>query len=333
MDSLNASQIRQLLGQLLTPDPSKFLKANAAGTSGQSPASGLHQALSGTTQLQLPPALRQILAQAQSPADALKSLQAMKLSAETPPQLRAIVEQVLSSAKQTTFNKTTVNQWFGLNVTALLSQPPVPSSSTSSNSWLQLMVPLLLVALKQGGAARAEGKSTPSNALGNALSQLFGSGNNAQQLLQSLRELQGAVQQARLSQIQLADSLGRNEPDYFMNIPWHVEDEHRNIELLLQRRKKQRQQEEGEDVWLLSLRLNVNRTGPMLARVRWDGTEAQVTIYTDNETATRWLRPHLSHLEQELQNKGINLASLATQTGRIPATLAPDPNQLIRVKV
>lgn len=332
MDTLNASQIRQLLGQLLTPAPSKFLKTQAPGSSSHTTA-GLQHALSGTTQLQLPPALRQILAQAQSPADALKSLQAMKISADTPPQLRAIVEQVLNSAKQPTVNKATVNQWFGLNVTTLLTQPPVPSSSSSPNSWLQLMVPLLLVALKQGTQNRAEARTAPSNALSNALTQLFGSGANSQQLLQSLREIQGAVQQARLSQIQLADSLGRNEPDYFMNIPWQVEDEHRNIELLLQRRKKQQQQEEGEDVWMLSLRLNVTRTGPMLARVRWDGTEAQVMIYTDNETATRWLRPHLSHLENELQNKGIQLASLATQTGRIPATLAPDPNQLIRVKV
>lgn len=334
MDKLNVSQIRQLLGQLTQPDPSTFLKTSATQASGNPQAAQLSSLLSSTTQLQLPPALRQILAQVQSPQAALSALQNIQSQSSTPQELRTIIESILNSAKQPVVNKSSVNQWFGMNLTSLLAQPTVATNPASpQQNWLQLAIPLLLITIKQGAASRAEGKSQPSNALTSALTQMFGAGANAQQLQQTLRDLQGALQQARLSQIQLADSMSRNEPDYFMSIPWQVEKEFKSIELLMQRRKEKKTQEDGDDVWLLSLRLHIKRTGPVLARVRWNGEQAKVMIYTDNDAATRWLTPHLSKLETELANKGVSLATLNAQTGRIPATLAPDPNQLIRVKV
>jgi len=105
------------------------------------------------------------------------------------------------------------------------------------------------------------------------------------------------------------------------------------IELLLKKRQQQREQEAPEEVWVLSMRLQINRIGPILARVRWNGEKAAIMLYTDNDAASRWLTGKVQRLQEQLVANNIYVHSLEVQTGRIPASLAPDPNQLIRVKV
>jgi len=148
-----------------------------------------------------------------------------------------------------------------------------------------------------------------------------------------LRDLQGALQHVRISQVLYADTAARNEPDYFLTLPWQLGDETRMIELLLQKRNHKREKNEPEEVWVLSLRLQITRIGPILARVRWNGEQAAIMLYTDNDAASRWLEGKVQRLQNQLVANSIQVHSLDVQTGRIPATLAPDPNQLVRVKV
>ncbi len=347
MDKLTPAQTQSLLRQLLQAPPSSLLStgaaqgSNAANTYGKLPLSG------SSLSLQIPPALRQIIAQAQSPAQLLQSLTAMRDQPDMAPNIRALITQVLSQAlgqaagsgAQPSVTPALVSAWFGLNPAAALLSPGLlgaqasaQSSSQTNALWLQQALPLLLLLLRPQTAGN---KTTPN--LAQALGQLFGSGGQTAAMgtamSQLLRDLQGALQQVRMSQVLYADTASRNEPDYFLTLPWQVGEESRLIELLLQKRQQQRDKEQPEEVWVLSMRLHITRIGPILARVRWNGEKAAIMLYTDNDTASRWLTGKVQHLQNQLVAKNIHVHSLDVQTGRIPASLAPDPNQLIRVKV
>lgn len=343
MDKLTSSQTQSLLRQLLQTPTSSLLNtgaaqsSNAANTYGKAPLGG------ASLSLQIPPALRQIIAQAQSPAQLLQSLTAMRDQPDIPTNVRALLTQVLSQAlgqglgtgAQPSVTPALVSAWFGLNpATALLSPGLLaPQSSSQTNAlWLQQALPLLLLLLRPQTAGN---KTTPN--LAQAFGQLFGSGGQTAAMgtamSQLLRDLQGALQHVRMSQVLYADTATRNEPDYFLTLPWQVGEESRLIELLLQKRQQQREQDQPEEVWVLSMRLQITRIGPILSRVRWNGEKAAIMLYTDNDAASRWLTGKVQRLQNQLVAKNIHVHSLDVQTGRIPASLAPDPNQLIRVKV
>ncbi|WP_113908227.1 flagellar hook-length control protein FliK [Aliidiomarina celeris] len=342
MDKLTPSQMQSLLRSLqsATLAQTKGLHeskasdaAHATGTANATAARAL-----GAVQLNTPAALRQIVAQAQSPLPLLQSMAALRGSgAELPPQVRSVVESMFASAQSPRVTPALISQWFGLNPVLGLTQPSLAGAGGAANAqassalWLQQALPLLLLLLRPQGDRPA-----PSQPLQQALSQLFGglftSGANSA-MQQFLRDLQGNLQQARLSQMHYAESASRQEPDYYLTLPWLVDKNPSAIELLIQRRKQQREREQQSDGWVLSMRLNITKIGPILARVRWTGSDAGIQIYTDNDAASRWLTPKVTHLEQQLSAQGIVVKELAVQTGRIPATLAPDPNQLIRVRV
>lgn len=206
MDKLSNAQMGQLLRQLLQADASTLLRTGEgkAVSATSSTLLNSRSLFTGTAQLQIPPALRQILAQAQGPVGTLQALQQLHSQPELPPQVRTLVEQALNQAKQPAFSRTTVQQWFGLNVMQALTQPLArPQATQGANTlWLQFALPLLLASLK--GSPRADTRAAPSPALSNALSNLFGGSLLSQQFL---RELQSSLQQVRLSQIQLADSM------------------------------------------------------------------------------------------------------------------------------
>lgn len=333
MDTLTPAQTKSLLRQLLQAPPSSLLTTGTAA-SGKAAAYATAQAGASSLSLQIPPALRQILAQAQSPAQLIQSLQTMRDSPDIAQNVRALIGQALASAQQTTITPALVSAWFGLNPATALLQPTAllgAQAAQTNTLWLQQALPLLLFLLRpQAGQTN---KATP--ALSQALAQLLGpaAGQATTAMGQLLRDLQGALQHVRMSQVLYADTAARNEPDYFLTLPWQLGDETRMIELLLQKRSQKREQDEPEEVWVLSLRLQITRIGPILARVRWNGEQAAIMLYTDNDTASRWLEGKVQRLQNQLVANNIQVHSLDVQTGRIPATLAPDPNQLIRVQV
>lgn len=341
MDKLSSGQAQALLRQLLQAPPSSLLTTGAASattTGSYSPSAAAGHSLASSLSLQLPPALRQIVAQAQTPTALLHSLLALKDNADLPPQLRAhiqaLVQQASSAAEQPKVTPALVSAWFRLNPAAALLQSPQTATPQTATAgfWLQQAMPLLHLLLRpQAGQGRL------GNLLTQAVTQLFGQTPNAATLAAlgpMLRDLQGALQHVRLSQVVYADSSARNEPDYYLTLPWQVGEEKRTLELLLKRRQQQQSDaREPEDIWLLSMRLQITRIGPILARVRWNGEQASIMLYTDNDRASRWLNTKVARLQQQLVANEVQVQELAVQTGRIPATLAPEPNQLVRVRV
>ncbi|RUO43057.1 hypothetical protein CWE15_06550 [Aliidiomarina taiwanensis] len=341
MDKLSSGQAQALLRQLLQAPPSSLLTTGAAAattTGSYSPSAAAGHSLASSLSLQLPPALRQIVAQAQTPTALLHSLLALKDNTDLPPQLRAhiqaLVQQASSAAEQPKVTPALVSAWFRLNPAAALLQAPQAQTTQSPGAglWLQQALPLLLLMLRPHA-----GQGRLGSLLTQAFTQLFGQAPNATTLAAlspMLRDLQGALQHVRLSQVVYADSSARNEPDYYLTLPWQVGEEKRTLELLLKRRQQQtKEQQDARDIWLLSMRLQLTRIGPILARVRWNGEQASIMLYTDNDAASRWLSSKTARLQQQLVANEVQVHNLEVQTGRIPATLAPEPNQLVRVRV
>lgn len=339
MDTLSSARTLALLQQLQSALPKSSAEASARPAIQQTekPAQTNNQAhlKQGAASLQVPAALRQIIAQAQSPELLLKQLNNLQNSSELTAAQRQWLTQLLQTAftaqTNTPLSPALVNAWFGFNpVTALLAGT---QNTTTAHSpfWLQQALPLFLLALQKQGQSPLSPQLTAL--LQHNMSWFNELGRSSFFTRQLLHELQGALQQVRLSQILYADTASRQEPDYYLTLPWQGQGDVYLIELLLQKRRPPKEQTEQTELWVLSLRLPIAQIGPVLARARWNGEQAAIKLYTDNDNASDWLRGKVSRLQKQLETRKIPVAHLHVQTGRIPATLAPDPNQLIRVVI
>lgn len=298
-----------------------------AGRTRATPASALS--------LQMPPALGQLLSQAKPQHLLLQQVRYLQTSQQLPhlpPAVQALLQPLLTQAQQPSVTPAFVNAWFATNPLAALLQPQtlIPTADSNNAFPLQQALPLLLLLLKADGV-----NASALQGVQQFLKQKLGLNfRTASGLLgQLLQDLQGSLQQVRLSQVVYADSSARQEPDYYLTLPWHLGEETHLIELLLKKRHQPEEDKPKQAVWLLSMRLQITRIGPILARVRWDGEQTTIMLYTDNDAASRWLSGYTHQLEAQLQKKQLRIKQLTVQTGRIPASLAPDPNQLVRVKV
>lgn len=284
-----------------------------------------------TAQISVPPALRQLLAQHAPNNQLLPLIQNNTQAAGdlAPALLRTLASQLqlpLASLASPAQLRTLVSSWFATNPVSALTQPP----SAQSTNWLQSLRPALLLSLLQQLPATA--KNAPP---GQLLQQVF-AGNAANPGLLTpalLNQLQGSLSQIRLSQVQLADSSALQQPDYYLVFPYQQQGQPRELELLLRRRQQTSStEEESSEAWLFSLRLVTDRLGAMLVKGRWDGEQVQLRFYTQNDSASRWLSRQLPRLHQRVQAAGIANIDSAAHTGRVPDTLAPQANELIRVR-
>lgn len=283
-------------------------------------------------QISVPPALRQLLAQHASNSQLLPLIQinAQASNSASLPLLQTLASQLqlpLSALASPTQLRSLVSSWFATNPVTALTQPP----SAQSANWLQSLRPAILLSLLQQLPATAQ--SAPA---GQLLQQVFAGNALTPGLLTPalLNQLQGSLSQIRLSQVQLADSSAAQQPDYYLVFPYQQQGQPRELELLLRRRPQSADdnEEEGRDAWLFSLRLVTDRVGAVLVKGRWDGEQAQLRFYTQDDSASRWLNRQLPRLNERVQAAGIPHIESEAHTGRVPDTLAPQANQLIRVR-
>lgn len=334
MEKLTAQQATKTLQRLLTgsdgPKSSRVLGKGAIAASVSNPVSSDQAASSSTqTQLQLPSPLRQILAQSRMPTELLPIVARLQQTHPLPVEVQRVLNQSIFAIQQTQFSSDFVTSWFQFNPIQSLLQGWLDTSEAQETGrpplWLQQVVPLLLLLtrphLNQSLFQRLLGR------LGLSDQQLPGV------LMQVLREIQSALQQVRLSQIAYVDSAAKQEPDYYMVLPWTWDESTQWIELLLKRRQAPATDKGKEELWVVSMRLQLKAIGPILARLQWDGEVAQVLIYTENDTACTWLKQHIDHLQKGISQQGIRIRELDVQTGHIPASLAPSPHQFVHIKV
>lgn len=323
MEKIAAQLRHSLLNHLLQvgkTNPTAAQPGSAATTSRES-----------TAQISVPPALRQLLAQHAPTSQLLPLIQINAQSSAATPHalLQTLATQLqlpLSALASPTQLRTLVSSWFATNPVTALTEPP----GTQSANWLQSLRPALLLSLLQQLPATA--RNAP---VGQLLNQVF-AGNAATPGLLTpalISQLQGSLSQIRLSQVQLADSSAAQQPDYYLVFPYQQQGQPRDLELLLRRRPPAAGDSKADrDAWLFSLRLVTDRLGPMLVKGRWDGDLAQLRFYTQNDSASRWLRKQLPRLHERVQAAGIAHIDSEAYTGRVPDTLAPQAHELIRVR-
>lgn len=276
----------------------------AAPTMGQTATAATH---ASQTQISLPPTLRQLLAQHQQVQQLLPLIQSLP-KAQTPQMVAEFGALLAADPKSLTSEqlRTLVSQWFASNPVQMLTS----QTNTTPNSWLQALQPMLLLSLQS------------------ALSAPLRSA------------LQGALHDIRLSQVLLADSQANQQPDYYLVLPYQLQEQARKVELLLQRR----QQQAGENLpsyWLFSLRFDTNSAGPILVKGRYEQKPAmestppqpftQLRLYAEGEQQRDAVQRQLRHLHQRLESAGIRNIDSQVHVGRVPSTLAPSPHELVKV--
>lgn len=303
------------------------------------------------TRITLPPTLRQLFAQHQQVHNLLPTIHNSTVASTTSGDSAAMrLVQVFASQLATNPQsltpeaiKTLVSQWFSTNPAQALSSAPVASSA----SWLQSLSPMLLLTLLQ---------RLPDGPVRQLLSQLFGqqptSANSAQagatpaqsplaNLLSNgglSNQLQGSLNDIRLSQVLLADSSANQQPDYYLVLPYQLQQHPRHLELLLRKRSRQHDQQQ-QTYWLFSMRFETSSAGPILAKGRYQQQQndqpapsAQLRLYTQSEAQRDTVQQHLKRFDSKLKAAGIQHLDSEVHVGRVPETLAPEPHELVKVR-
>ncbi|GAA5213977.1 flagellar hook-length control protein FliK [Corallincola platygyrae] len=84
--------------------------------------------------------------------------------------------------------------------------------------------------------------------------------------------------------------------------------------------------------WQLTLKLDVGSYGELLAQARLAEQQLKIKFTASKGNLKRLVDNHLTQLDDRLQNMGFQ-TELASRQGRVPATLMPQANQLVEVKV
>ncbi|WP_157982825.1 flagellar hook-length control protein FliK [Aliidiomarina minuta] len=326
MDKIVASLRHSLLQQLLLPAKS------AEKLPGINPEAAKSGSQSSHTQLAMPPALRQLMASQQSPAQLIQLLQQMPNQHKLLDTLLSQLQLPANKLAQPQQLRQLVSDWFATNPVQQLTQPPVSSPA----NWTQSLSPALLLLLLerlQTNQQAPQVRQLLQNLFASTTASAAAPGAAPGGLMQQLfSQLQGNLNQIRLSQVQLADSSAAQQPDYYLLMPYESEQQQRQLELLLRKRYQKNEQEKDTEFWLFSMRLQPERLGPVLVKGRWDGEQVQLRFYTSGDSACRWLQKQLPALNERLKAQGLSQVDSEAHTGRVPETLAPQPAELMRVK-
>lgn len=373
MDKLAATLKSSLIQHLLRAGQTSQPTTQSAT---QTPSSVQAQSLlaASSTAISLPPALRQLLSnhgQIHQLLPQLKLLQSQlgnaapagshvtaaqapptatgpaNLSAQLLTSLLPLLTQQLGPAGESMSAdqlRQWARQWFSLHPAQALTQPPVSSSSaTGTTSQSFLAVALQWILLQRSG----------HSGLGQLLRQSFNttgattSSNLSATLLNSFANtLQSSIQDIRLSQVHLADTSANQQPEYYLVVPYQVDDKARELEWLL-RKEARRNEQQTPEIWRFSLRFASERYGAMLVRGEYQGADAddsrpsytRLRFYLDAASsqnhavlnhAQAQLKSELERLRERLQGAGIDRIEHEVHLGQVPDTLAPNANQLYK---
>ena len=379
MDKLSAGLKVNLLQHLLrsTQGAGMADAARAPGSNARVDASPLSQLLAAnltatasSTQINLPPALRQLLAehaQLHQLLPQLRSIQGMlgqtspgataSLSGSgTGPQVTAANMQLLANLLPTLTQqlggngqplaashiRNLVSQWFSFHPGQALTAPPPAQNAT----WLSQLGPLLQWMLVQRSSNQpltsllqqaTQGSNTNTAAAGLPATTLAS--------LSSL--LLGSMQDIRLSQVHLADTAAQQQPEYYLVLPYQVGDKAHVLEWLL-RKKARAAQQQTPDSWTFSLRFETLRYGPLLVKGSYtaaaaDNEDAQpltkLRFYLQGESEAvntqavkQGFEQALEQFIQRLDKAGIANVKHEVHLGVVPTTLAPTAHELVQSK-
>lgn len=378
MDKLSAGLKANLLQHLLRSSQGAGVAdaARATGSSARIEGNTLSQLLAANltpasnTQINLPPALRQLLAehaQLHQLLPQLRGIQGMlsqpvpgatasQPNAATTPQVSsqlsmqllaklvpALTQQLAGNGQPLAAShiRSLVSQWFSFHPGQALTAPPPAQNAT----WLSQLGPLLQWLLVQRSSNQPLASLLQQATQGSSPRPATSLPATALASLSSL--LLGSMQDIRLSQVHLADTAAQQQPEYYLVLPYQVGDKAHVLEWLLRKQARAAQQQ-PPDSWTFSLRFETQRHGPLLVKGSYteaaadnDGAQAltKLRFYLQGENHSASPKANkqsfeqaLEHFIQRLDKAGIANVKHEVHLGVVPTTLAPSAHELVQSK-
>ncbi|MCC5880416.1 MAG: hypothetical protein JJU03_11045 [Idiomarina sp.] len=318
-------------------------------------------AASANTQINLPPALRQLLAEHAQLHQLLPQLRALQSTISQPAgastastsnpanaQLLSALLPLLTQQLATPGQQLNplqlrqlVSQWFSFHPGQALSSPPPAASA----SWMSQLGPMLQWLLVQRSSHQPLTQLLQQATAGNAAPSAVNITPPTLAALSAL--LLGSMQDIRLSQVHLADTSGQMQPEYYLVLPYQVGDKAHVLEWLLKKQARTPQQPAAAS-WQFSLRFATQSYGPILVKGRYSGvvkqregqqpvTELRFYLQGDvhqqtGEAAVASFKTALDTFTQRLSKAGVGDIQHEVYLGVVPDSLAPTAHELVKSK-
>ncbi|MEX1221946.1 MAG: hypothetical protein WEA82_07550 [Idiomarina sp.] len=179
-------------------------------------------------------------------------------------------------------------------------------------------------------AAAAAAAANPATATALSFANL-----PAATLQQLLQVLSGGLNSARFSQAILTESSRVGAPDYHILLPMGTGAQHKDAEVLIQRRlhDKKRKAEAAEDQWLFKLKMELSQYGPVLVKGKYQQSGTSIVFITENIGARVHIQERLKFLQARLDQLQVAKVELSAIRGKVPRTLRKPGENSIHIQV
>ena len=115
------------------------------------------------------------------------------------------------------------------------------------------------------------------------------------------------IKQVVTQQLQTLEA-GTDPPRWVLELPFKTPNGLLTLDADFQR--ETRAGLSGEDGWIMRIRLNLPRVGPLSINLSLRADRLNAALQAENQTAVEILRQHLATLRQQLEDRQIEIASL-----------------------
>lgn len=144
------------------------------------------------------------------------------------------------------------------------------------------------------------------------------------QLGELLQQTQGALARIELTQLAGLPSEDTPDPGWVVELPMRNKQEVDVLQARIEHRRPSG--EEDQDVWSVTLTLNLKGLGPVYATLSLAGQNLSTVFWAEHSASAMRIRDHLDLLQAKLRGAGLTVDKIECRHGRVPS---PEPPAII----
>jgi len=200
----------------------------------------------------------------------------------------------------------------------LIAQQPQLLSSLLQSSQFTQMLPKLMGLSKNAGA---------QSKILQDLNKLDPRGN-------LIGDLNKVLSSHSLHKLTASESALQNQDSFYYTLPNMFSPQSKDIEIVIKREQQAQQNKENnvQQAWQLSMKLDIGKSGEVLAKVKLLKENVDLNLYASNQALKEKILDNLPYLNRRLESLGLSVKPQC-YLGKIPSTLHKTDYQVVQTYV
>lgn len=147
-------------------------------------------------------------------------------------------------------------------------------------------------------------------------------------------ELNKVLSGHSLHKLSSAETSLQHQDSFYYILPNMFSPQHKDIELIIKREREpcEQQEQQTQQAWQLNMKLDVGKSGDVLAKVKLANNNLDLNLYASNQTLKDTILKYLPHLNKRLESLGLQVKPKCF-LGKIPDSLHKTNYQVVQTYV